>query len=45
MLKINEGSFFNFQAINKNAVAAEYGWTILGWISRRWNVGMWNGLG
>jgi len=23
MLKINEGSVFNFQAINKNAVAAE----------------------
>ena len=21
------------------------GWTILGWISRRWNVGIWTGLG
>ena len=21
------------------------GWIILGWISRRWNVGMWTGLG
>ena len=21
------------------------GWIILGWISRRWDVGMWNGLG
>ena len=21
------------------------GWIILGWISRRWGVGMWNGLG
>jgi hypothetical protein len=22
-----------------------YGWIILGWISRRWDVGMWTGLG
>jgi len=22
-----------------------YGWTILGWISRRWDVGIWTGLG
>jgi len=21
------------------------GWIILGWISRRWDVGIWNGLG
>jgi len=21
------------------------GWIILGWISRRWNVGIWTGLG
>jgi len=21
------------------------GWIILGWISRRWNMGMWTGLG
>jgi len=22
-----------------------YGWIILGWISRRWDVGIWTGLG
>jgi len=22
-----------------------HGWIILGWISRRWNVGIWTGLG
>jgi len=22
-----------------------YGWIILGWISRRWDVGLWTGLG
>jgi len=30
--------------INEAKDLVPYGWIILGWISRRWDVGIWTGL-
>ena len=42
-LKSDELQFLNFLSANED-VGVD-GWIILGWISRRWDVGIWTGLG
>ena len=41
-LRSNRGIFCSFMAVN-TALLDE--WIILGWICRRWDVGIWTGLG
>jgi len=35
----------NSRNSNSSSPLSVDGWIILGWISRRWDVGMWTGLG
>ena len=35
----------NRNEYQENFLGVKAGWIILGWISRRWDVGIWTGLG